>query len=119
MIRQVNAKSIDVSGIMTNKASRAVYQGYLPQALAEGWHRPAPQPEVIGKGRGHMKKAVGLNQKRVSAKKIAISIPFLSIKTNVKSGAQNILAFPLPLSRSLIARAGDGLKPQSQPGPCP
>jgi NADPH:quinone reductase-like Zn-dependent oxidoreductase len=53
----------------------AVYVDFLPQALAKGIFKPAPEPEVVGKGLEAIQEAVNIQKKGVSAKKIVVQLP--------------------------------------------
>ncbi|KAJ4319714.1 hypothetical protein N0V94_003773 [Neodidymelliopsis sp. IMI 364377] len=53
----------------------AVYVDFLPQALAKGVFKPAPEPEVVGKGLEAIQEAVNIQKKGVSAKKIVVQLP--------------------------------------------
>ncbi|KAI9876490.1 MAG: hypothetical protein M1830_006386, partial [Pleopsidium flavum] len=54
--------------------SRAVYEDFLPAALAQGKYIAAPEPHVVGKGLEHLQEAMELNKKGVSAKKVVVSL---------------------------------------------
>ena len=57
-----------------NGVGKAVYQDYLPSALAEGKYIAAPDPQVIGKGLEFFQPACDLLKKGVSAKKIVVTL---------------------------------------------
>ncbi|ORY56965.1 zinc-binding alcohol dehydrogenase domain-containing protein cipB [Pseudomassariella vexata] len=50
----------------------AVFGEYLPQALTAGKFRPAPEPEVVGKGLEALQEAMNVLKQGVSAKKIVV-----------------------------------------------
>jgi NADPH:quinone reductase-like Zn-dependent oxidoreductase len=52
----------------------AVYAKYLPEALARGKFRPAPEPMVIGDGLEAIQGALDLQKEGVSAKKVVVSL---------------------------------------------
>lgn len=51
-----------------------IYKDYLPQALAEGQHVPAPDPVVVGRGLDKIQEAMDIQMKGVSAQKIVVSL---------------------------------------------
>ncbi|KAI1739699.1 GroES-like protein [Xylaria scruposa] len=51
-----------------------IYKDYLPRALAEGQHVPAPDPVVVGSGLGKIQEAMDIQMKGVSAQKIVVSL---------------------------------------------
>lgn len=73
-VNRVDTKFIFGSDLMANEVSRAIYEDYLPAALAEGKYIAAPEPQVVGKGLEHVQEAMDLNQRGVSAKKLVVSL---------------------------------------------
>ncbi|CAM6103544.1 unnamed protein product [Calypogeia fissa] len=57
-----------------NEVSKAVYEDFLPEALAAGTFVPAPEPEVVGKGLHAIQDGLDAQRKGVSAKKIVITL---------------------------------------------
>ncbi|KAI1171393.1 GroES-like protein [Nemania sp. FL0916] len=51
-----------------------IYKDYLPRALVEGQHVPAPDPVVVGSGVGKIQEAMDIQMKGVSAQKIVVSL---------------------------------------------
>ncbi|KAG6361751.1 hypothetical protein INS49_009979 [Diaporthe citri] len=51
-----------------------IYKEYLPRALAEGQHVPAPDPVVVGTGLEKIQEAMDIQMKGVSAQKIVVSL---------------------------------------------
>ena len=72
--RGVGMKMIFGTDLMVNEVGAAVYNDFLPVALAEGQFLPAPEPLVVGKGLEHIQEATNLNKKGVSAKKVVVSL---------------------------------------------
>ncbi|GKT51118.1 dehydrogenase azaJ [Colletotrichum spaethianum] len=70
----VRSKFIWGSDVMANEVGVAVYQDFLPDAMAQGKFVPAPKAEVIGKGLGSIQEAFGVSYKGVSAKKVVVSL---------------------------------------------
>jgi NADPH:quinone reductase-like Zn-dependent oxidoreductase len=52
----------------------AVYAKYLPEALASGKFRAAPEPLVVGEGLEAIQGALDMQKKGVSAKKVVVSL---------------------------------------------
>jgi hypothetical protein len=52
----------------------AVYAKYLPEALASGKFRAAPEPLVVGEGLDAIQGALDMQKKGVSAKKVVVSL---------------------------------------------
>lgn len=52
----------------------AIYQKFLPEALAKGVYVPFPEPEVVGKGLEEIQNGMDVLSKGVSAKKIVVSL---------------------------------------------
>jgi hypothetical protein len=58
--------------IATEKLGAEIYNEFLPQALEQGKFRPAPQPEAAGHGLEDIPKAMEMQAKGVSAKKLVV-----------------------------------------------
>ena len=77
-------KAINVTNVMIVRGSsivdqphglcKAVYKDFLPAALKSGQFKPAPEPEVIGKGLDHLQAAVDKLRKGVSARKLVVTL---------------------------------------------
>ncbi|OJJ86553.1 zinc-binding alcohol dehydrogenase family protein [Aspergillus glaucus CBS 516.65] len=70
----VEVKSVYAISIKDNEVGRAVYNDYLPQALAEGKFVAAPAPRVVGKGLEAIQTGIDEWGKGVSAEKIVVSL---------------------------------------------
>ena len=70
----VESKFILGSSLADNELGAAVYADYLPKALAEGKFIAAPEPLVVGKGLESIQKALDVQMKGVSAKKVVVSL---------------------------------------------
>ena len=57
-----------------NEVGPAIYEEYLPKALADGSFRPAPEPEVVGHGLEKLQHAMDVHKKGVSAKKVVVTL---------------------------------------------
>jgi NADPH:quinone reductase-like Zn-dependent oxidoreductase len=57
-----------------NAVGPAVFQRYLPDALSEGRHRPAPAAEVVGDGLAAVPQALERLRAGVSARKLVVTV---------------------------------------------
>jgi hypothetical protein len=73
-VNRVGTKFIFGSDLMANEVSRAIYEGFLPAALAESKHIAAPEPQVVGKGLEYIQEALDVQKRGVSAKKVVVSL---------------------------------------------
>lgn len=73
-IKGVRSKFIWGSDKMANDLGKAIYEDFLPQALAEGKYVAAPEPQVVGKGLEHIQSAMDLNKKGVFARKVVVTL---------------------------------------------
>jgi hypothetical protein len=73
-MKRVETKFIFGSDLMANEVSRAIYEDYLPAALAKGKYVAAPEPQVVGKGLEDVQEAFDVNKRGVSAKKVVVSL---------------------------------------------
>ena len=70
----IGMKFIFGTNLMANEVGAAVYNDFLPIALAEGKFVPAPEPLVVGKGLEFVQEALNLSKKGVSAKKVVVTL---------------------------------------------
>lgn len=70
----VTMKPVFGTTLKDNDVGKAVYEDYLPKALASGEFVPAPEPMVIGTGLDKIQEGVDLLMKGVSAKKIVVTL---------------------------------------------
>ena len=73
-LKGVKAKFIFGSTLAQNEVSQAIYDDFLPQALAQGSFIAAPDPLVVGKGLEYVQEGFDLHMKGVSAKKVVVSL---------------------------------------------
>ncbi len=73
-LKRVSTKAIWGTDLMANEVGKAIYEDFLPQALAEAKYIAAPEPQVVGKGLEHIQEAMDLNKKGVSAKKVVVTL---------------------------------------------
>ncbi|TVY49846.1 Zinc-binding alcohol dehydrogenase domain-containing protein cipB [Lachnellula occidentalis] len=69
-----SAKFIQAAAIKDNEVSKAVYEDFLPPALADGKYVAAPEPYVVGKGLENVQAGFNIQKKGVSAKKVVITL---------------------------------------------
>ncbi|KAK4693757.1 formyltetrahydrofolate deformylase, partial [Lecanoromycetidae sp. Uapishka_2] len=72
--RGIRYKFIFGSTLIDNEVGLAIYQDFLPRALAEGTYIAAPDPQVVGKGLEYVQVGLDLQKKGVSAKKVVVSL---------------------------------------------
>jgi D-arabinose 1-dehydrogenase-like Zn-dependent alcohol dehydrogenase len=71
----IEVKFVIGSDIMHDPiVSKGIYGQFLLQALAEGTFVPAPEPLVVGNGLEYVQKALDLNRKGVSARKVVVCL---------------------------------------------
>lgn len=68
----VEAKMVWGSSLKDNEVGPAIYEAFLPKALAQGSFIPAPEPWVIGKGLESIQAGFDAQKRGVSAKKVVI-----------------------------------------------
>ena len=73
-LRGVRMRYIFSSSILGNDVSRAIYERFLPTALAEGRYIAAPQAMVVGHGLAAIPAALEMQKKGVSARKLVVTL---------------------------------------------
>ena len=73
-VKGVRIKFVFGGDLVATELSRAIYEDYMPAALAEGKYITAPEPMVVGKGLEYVQEAIDINLKGVSAKKVVVSL---------------------------------------------
>lgn len=73
-LRHVRTRSVFGSTLMGNEVSRAVYENFLPAALADGRYAAAPDALVVGRGLEAVQTAFDLHRDGVSARKVVVSL---------------------------------------------
>lgn len=68
----VEAKLVWAASIKDNDVAPAVFERFLPRALAEGSYVPAPKPWVVGHGLESVQAGFDAQKKGVSAKKVVV-----------------------------------------------
>lgn len=72
--RRQSTNFIFGSSLAFNEVGKAVYEDFLPEALAKGNIVPAPEPHVFGKGLENIQAAMDFQKAGVSAKKVVVSL---------------------------------------------
>ena len=70
----ISAKWIQAPAIKNNEVGKAIYEDFLPQALADGKYVAAPEPYIVGKGLESVQAGFEVQKKGVSAKKVVITL---------------------------------------------
>lgn len=70
----MKAKFVFASDIKDNGIGKAIFEDYLPRALAEGKFVAAPDPHVVGKGLEYVQMGIDMMGKGMSASKVVISL---------------------------------------------
>lgn len=70
----MQVKSISSGTIATNGVGKAMYEDFLPGALASGKYIAAPASEIIGKGLEHVQAGLDAQKAGVSARKIVVTL---------------------------------------------
>ncbi|KAJ5464207.1 Zinc-binding oxidoreductase [Penicillium sp. IBT 31633x] len=70
----VETKFVEGAELGRNEVSRAVYENFLPNALAGGAYIAAPEPQVVGHGLDHIQEALDTPKQGVNTKKIVVSL---------------------------------------------
>ncbi|ROW12028.1 hypothetical protein VPNG_05283 [Cytospora leucostoma] len=58
----------------TDGVTGRIYRDFLPQALAKGQFKPAPDPLIVGKGLEYVQEAMDVHKNGVSCKKVVVSL---------------------------------------------
>ena len=74
-VRGVGLKFIFGTTLKNNDISIAIYQDFLPAALAEGRYTVAPPPQVVGHSLEDLQHALDVQRVGVSARKVVVSLP--------------------------------------------
>ncbi|MCJ1408493.1 hypothetical protein MMC19_002568 [Ptychographa xylographoides] len=73
-MRGIRTNFIFGSSLAFNGIGKAIYEDFLPKALANGRFIASPEPLVVGKGLESIQAAFDLQKKGVSAKKVVVSL---------------------------------------------
>ena len=70
----IATKFVFGSTLKANEVAEAVYEDFLPAALATGRYRAVPEPLVVGTGLGAVQEALDVQRRGVSARKVVVSL---------------------------------------------
>ncbi|OKL60417.1 hypothetical protein UA08_03979 [Talaromyces atroroseus] len=70
----VRTKFIYATDIKKTNVAKAIFEDFLPEALAEGRFIPSPEPLVIGQGLENIQSGYDQLKKGVSAKKVVVTL---------------------------------------------
>lgn len=70
----VHLTSIWGATLADNEVGPAIYNTFLPAALADGRYVPAPDPVVVGAGLEHLPEAFNMLRRGVSAAKVVVTL---------------------------------------------
>lgn len=73
-MKGIQYKFIWGDDLMANEVGSAIYEHFLPEALAAGKYMAAPEPHVVGHGLEHIQEALDLVKQGVSAKKVVVTV---------------------------------------------
>ncbi|KAK5107337.1 hypothetical protein LTR62_001353 [Meristemomyces frigidus] len=73
-VKGVDIRFVSGGDIVATELSHAIYEDYMPAALAEGKYIAAPEPLVVGKGLEYVQEGIDINLRGVSAKKVVVSL---------------------------------------------
>jgi NADPH:quinone reductase-like Zn-dependent oxidoreductase len=74
LVKGVKSNFLIGSSIGYNDIGRAIWEDYVPKALADGTFIPAPEPYIFGKGLESIQAACDYQSKGVSAKKVVVTL---------------------------------------------
>jgi NADPH:quinone reductase-like Zn-dependent oxidoreductase len=72
--RGIGNKFIFATTLIDNGVGKAIYEDFLPKALAQGTYIAAPDPQVVGKGLDCIQAGFDIQKKGMSAKKVVVSL---------------------------------------------
>ncbi|KAF2093050.1 oxidoreductase [Rhizodiscina lignyota] len=73
-LKGIKTKFINGSDLAQNEVGKAMFEDFLPHALANNSYICAPEPQVFGSGLEMLQAACDLQKKGVSAKKIVVTL---------------------------------------------
>ena len=66
--------AVFATSIKDNGISKAIYQDYLPIALADGSFKPTPEPTIVGEGLEVLQAGLDHLKKGISATKLVVTL---------------------------------------------
>lgn len=73
-VNGVRSKFVWGASLEENEVGRAIYEDFLPGALARGEYLCAPEPQVIGTELGAIQGGLDMLKRGVSAKKLVVKL---------------------------------------------
>lgn len=73
-MKGIQYKFIWGDDVMANEVGSAIYEDFLPEALATGKYVTAPEPEIVGQGLEEIQTGLELVRKGVSTKKLVVLV---------------------------------------------
>jgi hypothetical protein len=73
-LRDIPTKFIFGGSLADNEVGAAIYEAFLPQALADGRFVASPPAQVVGAGLDAIQTAFEVQRKGVSARKVVVSL---------------------------------------------
>ncbi len=73
-MRGIGWKFVFATTLVQNGVGKAVYEEFLPKALAEGSYHAAPDPEIVGTGLESLQIGYDRQQQGMTAKKVVIAL---------------------------------------------
>ena len=70
----IGTKFVFGTTLKANEVAKAVYEDFLPAALAQGRYVAAPPPLVVGRGLEQVQHALDVQREGVSARKVVVSL---------------------------------------------
>ena len=70
----ITMKKVLATSCKDNQVGKAMWKDFLPKALKAGSFVPAPEPLIAGKGLDSLQRAVDLQRKGISARKVVVML---------------------------------------------
>ncbi len=74
MTKRISTKFIQGASLANDEIGPAIYETFLPAALAEGRYSAAPEPRVVGHGLKSIQAALDAQRAGVSAQKLVVTL---------------------------------------------
>lgn len=74
MTKRISTKFIQGASLANDEIGPAIYETFLPAALAEDRYRAAPEPRVVGHGLKSIQAALDAQRAGVSAQKLVVTL---------------------------------------------
>jgi NADPH:quinone reductase-like Zn-dependent oxidoreductase len=70
----VRARFVNGGSLKHDEVGTAIYERFLPSALAEGRYRAVPEPQIVGTGLASLQTGLDVQLAGVSARKVVVSL---------------------------------------------